>query len=234
MGHSRRYQGLAERRGVTTMLRSVADAVGIVKQSATAKFDETVEVAANLGVDPRHADQQVRGTVVLPHGTGKTVRVLVIAQGDRAKEAQEAGADHVGADDVIEKIQGGWTDVDVIITTPDMMGKVGRLGKILGPRGLMPNPKSGTVTQDVTRAVREIKAGKIEYRVDKNGNIHVPVGKASFAEEHLTDNVRALLSELNRAKPAAAKGVYFKSFTVSSTMGPGVKVDVQTELQSLG
>jgi large subunit ribosomal protein L1 len=232
MGHSKRFHGLTERRGPTTTQRSVADAVGIVKQNATAKFDETVEVAANLGVDPRHADQQVRGTVVLPHGTGKTVRVAVIAQGDRAKEATQAGADHVGGDDLIEKIQGGWTDVDVIITTPDMMGKVGRLGKILGPRGLMPNPKSGTVTQDVTRAVGEVKAGKIEYRVDKNGNIHVPVGKASFSEAHLTDNVRALLAELNRAKPAAAKGVYFKSFTVSSTMGPGVRVDVQTELQS--
>jgi len=206
----------------------------MVKKGATAKFDETVEVAANLGVDPRHADQQVRGTVVLPHGTGKTVRVLVIAQGDKAKEAEQAGADHVGADDVIEKIQGGWTDVDVVITTPDMMGKVGRLGKILGPRGLMPNPKSGTVTQDVTKAVNEVKAGKIEYRVDKTGNIHVPVGKASFSEDHLADNVKALLAELNRAKPAAAKGVYFKSFTVSSTMGAGVRVDVQAELQGLG
>lgn len=233
MKHSRRYRSVSEGRDRTTRM-SVRDAVGIVKGNATAKFDETVEVAANLGVDPRHADQQVRGTVVLPHGTGKTVRVLVIAQADNATEAQQAGADHVGADEVIEKIQGGWTDVDVVITTPDMMGKVGRLGKILGPRGLMPNPKSGTVTQDVAKAVKEVKAGKIEYRVDKTGNIHVPVGKASFSEEHLADNVRALLAELNRAKPSAAKGVYFKSFTVSSTMGPGVRVDVQTELQGLG
>jgi large subunit ribosomal protein L1 len=232
MTHSRRFRGISEGNDRTTRV-SVADAVGMVKKAATAKFDETVEVAANLGVDPRHADQQVRGTVVLPHGTGKTVRVLVIAQGDKANEAEQAGADHVGADEVIERIQGGWTDVDVVITTPDMMGKVGRLGKILGPRGLMPNPKSGTVTQDVTRAVKEVKAGKIEYRVDKTGNIHVPVGKASFAEDQLADNVRALLAELNRAKPSAAKGVYFKSFTVASTMGPGIRVDVQAELQGL-
>jgi large subunit ribosomal protein L1 len=232
MQHSRRYAGLVAAEDPAARV-SVLDAVGMVKGNATAKFDETVEVAANLGVDPRHADQQVRGTVVLPHGTGKTVRVLVIAQGDKAKEAEAAGADHVGADDVIEKIQGGWTDIDVVVTTPDMMGKVGRLGKILGPRGLMPNPKSGTVTQDVARAVSEVKAGKIEYRVDKTGNVHVPVGKASFAPEQLVDNVRALLLELNRVKPSAAKGVYFKSFTVSSTMGRGVRIDVQTELQSL-
>jgi large subunit ribosomal protein L1 len=233
MKHSKRY-GTMDGTRDRTRRYSVVDAVSIVKGNARAKFDETVEVAANLGVDPRHADQQVRGTVVLPHGTGRTVRVLVIAQGDRAKEAQEAGADHVGADDFIEKIQGGWTDVDVIITTPDMMGKVGRLGKILGPRGLMPNPKSGTVTQDVHRAVREVKAGKIEYRVDKTGNVHVPVGKASFTEPQLVENVRSLLSELNRAKPAAAKGVYFKSFTVSSTMGIGVRIDVPAELSGLG
>jgi large subunit ribosomal protein L1 len=233
MKHSKRYRAIDGTRDRNRRY-SVVDAVAIVKDNAKAKFDETVEVAANLGVDPRHADQQVRGTVVLPHGTGRTVRVLVIAQGDKAKDAEEAGADHVGADDVIEKIQGGWTDVDVIITTPDMMGKVGRLGKILGPRGLMPNPKSGTVTQDVTRAVKEVKAGKIEYRVDKTGNIHVPVGKASFGEAQLVENVRSLMSELNRAKPAAAKGVYFKSFTVSSTMGAGVRVDVPTELSALG
>jgi large subunit ribosomal protein L1 len=233
MKHSKRYRAIDGTRDRNRRY-SVVDAVAIVKDNAKAKFDETVEVAANLGVDPRHADQQVRGTVVLPHGTGRTVRVLVIAQGDKARDAEEAGADHVGADDVIEKIQGGWTDVDVIITTPDMMGKVGRLGKILGPRGLMPNPKSGTVTQDVTRAVKEVKAGKIEYRVDKTGNIHVPVGKASFGEAQLVENVRSLMSELNRAKPAAAKGVYFKSFTVSSTMGAGVRVDVPTELSALG
>jgi large subunit ribosomal protein L1 len=184
-------------------------------------------------VDPRHADQQVRGTVVLPHGTGQTVRVLVIAQGDQEKEAREAGADHVGSDDIIKKIEGGWTDVDVIITTPDMMGKVGRLGKILGPRGLMPNPKAGTVTKDVAKAVQEVKAGKIEYRVDKTGNVHVPVGKASFGEVELTENIRTLISELQRVKPAAAKGTYFKNVTVASTMGPGVRVDVQAELVGL-
>jgi large subunit ribosomal protein L1 len=232
MGHSKRYRTMAESRD--RMKRyNVAEAVAIVKKCATAKFDETVEVAANLGVDPRHADQQVRGTVVLPHGTGKTVRVLVITQGEKQKDAVEAGADHVGADDMIEKIQGGWTDVDIVITTPDMMGKVGRLGKILGPRGLMPNPKSGTVTQDVVKAVKEVKAGKIEYRVDKTGNVAVPVGKASFPEANLTDNVRALIAELQRVKPAAAKGNYFKSVTVSSTMGPGVRIDVQTELSGL-
>jgi len=232
MNHSKRYREMDGTRDRNRRY-SVVDAVAIVKGNAKAKFDETVEVAAALGVDPRHADQQVRGTVVLPHGTGKTVRVLVIAQGDKAKEATEAGADHVGADDMIEKIQGGWTDVDVIVTTPDMMGKVGRLGKILGPRGLMPNPKSGTVTQDVSRAVNEVKAGKIEYRVDKTGNIHVPVGKASFGEDQLVDNVRSLLAELNRAKPSAAKGVYFKSFTVTSTMGAGVRIDVPAELASV-
>ncbi len=233
MKHSRRYDTIAEGRDCLTRY-SVTDAVGIVKQNATAKFDETVEVAANLGVDPRHADQQVRGTVVLPHGTGRTVRVLVLAQGDKAKEAEEAGADHVGGDDYVTKIQGGWTDVDVVITTPDMMGKVGRLGKILGPRGLMPNPKAGTVTMDVTKAVTEVKAGKIEYRVDKTGNVAVPVGKASFGEDKLVENVQTLIMELQRVKPAAAKGTYFKNVTVTSTMGAGVKIDVQTEIQSLG
>jgi large subunit ribosomal protein L1 len=232
MKHSRRYDTIAQSRDRLTQY-SVADAVGIVKKNATAKFDETVEVAANLGVDPRHADQQVRGTVVLPHGTGQTVRVLVLAQGDKAKEAEEAGADYVGADDYVEKIQGGWTDVDVVITTPDMMGKVGRLGKILGPRGLMPNPKAGTVTMDVAKAVTEVKAGKIEYRVDKTGNVAVPVGKASFEEDALAENVRTLIAELQRVKPAAAKGTYFKNVTVTSTMGAGVKVDVQAELASL-
>jgi large subunit ribosomal protein L1 len=229
MKHSRRYDTIVATRDPLTRY-SVSEAVGIVKKNATAKFDETVEVAANLGVDPRHADQQVRGTVVLPHGTGKTVRVLVIAQGDKQKDAKEAGADYAGGDEFIEKIQGGWTDVDVIITTPDMMGKVGRLGKVLGPRGLMPNPKSGTVTADVKRAVQEVKAGKIEYRVDKTGNVNVPVGKASFDETKLADNVRTLLHELQRVKPAAAKGTYFKNVTVTSTMGAGVRIDVQSEL----
>jgi len=232
MKHSRRYDTIAEGRDRLTRY-SVPDAVGIVKKNATAKFDETVEVAANLGVDPRHADQQVRGTVVLPHGTGQTVRVLVLAQGDKAKEAEEAGADHVGSDEYVEKIQGGWTDVDVVITTPDMMGKVGRLGKILGPRGLMPNPKAGTVTMDVAKAVQEVKAGKIEYRVDKTGNVAVPVGKASFGEDSLVENIRTLITELQRVKPSAAKGTYFKNVTVTSTMGAGVKIDVQAELQSL-
>jgi len=233
MKHSRRYNTIAASREALSRY-SVTDAVGIVKKNATAKFDETVEVAANLGVDPRHADQQVRGTVVLPHGTGRTVRVLVIAQGDQEKEAKEAGADHVGSDDVIKQIEGGWTDVDVIITTPDMMGKVGKLGRILGPRGLMPNPKAGTVTRDVGRAVREVKAGKIEYRVDKTGQVHVPVGKASFAEDKLAENIRTLIAELQRAKPAAAKGTYFKNITVASTMGPGVRLDIQAELAGLG
>jgi large subunit ribosomal protein L1 len=232
MKHSRRYNTTAEGR-VRLMQHSVGEAVGIVKKGATAKFDETIEVACNLGVDPRHADQQVRGTVALPHGTGKTVRVLVLAQGDKQKEAEAAGADHAGSDEYIEKIQGGWTDVDVIITTPDMMGKVGRLGKLLGPRGLMPNPKSGTVTMDVAKAVKEVKAGKIEYRVDKTGNINVPVGKASFGETELTENVQVIIVELNRVKPSASKGTYFKSVTVTSTMGAGVRIDVLAELQSL-
>jgi large subunit ribosomal protein L1 len=228
MKQSRRYRAIAVDRDPLTR-RSVPEAVQIVKKNATAKFDETIEIAARLGVDPRHADQQVRGTVVLPHGTGKTVRVLVLAQGEKEKEAREAGADHVGVD-YIEKIEQGWTDVDVIITTPDMMGKVGKLGRILGPRGLMPNPKSGTVSMDVAKAVREVKAGKIEYRVDKTGNVHVPVGKASFGEAQLAENVRALLAELHRVKPAAAKGTYFKNVTLASTMGIGVRVDVQAEI----
>jgi large subunit ribosomal protein L1 len=228
MQKSRRYQTIAVDRDPLSR-KSVPDAVHIVKKNATAKFDETIEIAARLGVDPRHADQQVRGTVVLPHGTGKTVRVLVLAQGEKEKEARDAGADHVGVD-YIEKLEQGWTDIDVIITTPDMMGKVGKLGRILGPRGLMPNPKSGTVSMDVAKAVKEVKAGKIEYRVDKTGNVHVPVGKASFGETQLAENVRALLAELHRVKPAAAKGTYFKNVTLSSTMGIGVRVDVQSEI----
>jgi large subunit ribosomal protein L1 len=199
--------------------------VKLIKQGAVAKFDETVEVAARLGVDPRHSDQQVRGTVVLPHGTGKSVRVLVLARGDKDREAREAGADHVGFEDYIKKIQDGWTDVDAIVATPDVMGEVGKLGRVLGPRGLMPNPKSGTVTFDVTKAVRELKAGKIDFRVDKNGNVHVPVGKASFSEEALLENLTTFLRELMRAKPAAAKGTYVKTITVSSTMGPGVRIE---------
>jgi len=199
-------------------------AIALVKGGAFAKFNETVDVALNLGVDPRHADQIVRGTVVLPHGVGKSVRVLVLAQGDKAKEAESAGADFVGPE-YVQKIKDGWFDVDVIVATPDMMGQVGQLGRVLGPRGLMPNPKSGTVTMDVTRAVKEIKAGKVEFRVDKTGNIHGPIGKVSFTADQLTDNLNAFVEAVVRAKPAGAKGTYVKSVTVSSTMGPGVPVD---------
>jgi len=202
------------------------EAVELAKKTASAKFDETVEVAFRLGVDPKHADQQVRGAVVLPHGTGKTKRVLVFAKGEKAKEAELAGADVVGAEDLVTKIQGGWADFDVAVATPDMMGLVGRLGKILGPKGLMPNPKVGTVTLDVTRAINEIKAGKIEYRTDKAGNIHAPIGKVSFESEKLLQNFRTLVDTLLKVKPAAAKGQYMRSITLSTTMGPGVKVNV--------
>lgn len=201
------------------------EAIALVKQTARARFDETVEVAVKLGVDPRHADQQVRGTVVLPNGTGKTRRVLVFAKGEKAREAEEAGADFVGAEDLVEKIQGGWLDFDVAIATPDMMGVVGKLGRILGPRGLMPNPKAGTVTMDLERAIKEVKAGKIEFRVDKTAIVHAPIGKASFAEEKLKENFQALMEALVRAKPAAARGQYLKSISLSSTMGPGIKVN---------
>jgi len=201
-----------------------SDALSAVKSASFAKFDETVEVSVHLGVDPRHADQIVRGTVVLPHGTGKTTRVLVIAQGEKLKEAEEAGADYIGAE-YVEKIKAGWLECDVVIATPDMMSSVGQLGRILGPRGLMPNPKSGTVTMDVGRAVREVKAGKIEYRVDKTGNLHAPVGKISFSQQQLHDNLNAFMDSVVRAKPAAAKGTYVKSVTVSSSMGPGVRID---------
>jgi len=210
------------------VLYDPAEALELVKKIAPAKFDETVEVAVRLGVDPRHADQQVRGAVVLPHGTGKTRRVLVFAKGDKAKEAEDAGADFVGAEDMVARIQQeGWLGFDVAIATPDMMGTVGKLGRILGPRGLMPNPKTGTVTFDITRAVQEVKAGKIEYRVDKAGIVHAPIGKVSFSTEKLHENLRTLMDALIRAKPAAAKGQYLKSISVSSTMGPGVKVNTQ-------
>ena len=202
----------------------IPDAVVLVKDSSFAKFDETVDVAVNLGVDPRHADQVVRGTVVLPHGTGKSVRVLVITQGDRVREAEAAGADFVGVE-YIQKIKDGWLDTDVIVATPDVMGQLGALGKVLGPRGLMPNPKAGTVTMDVTKAVREIKAGKIEFRVDKSGNVHAPVGKVSFPAPNLAANVQAFMDTIARAKPAAAKGTYIRSATISSTMGPGVRLE---------
>jgi large subunit ribosomal protein L1 len=203
---------------------AISEAVALVKGSSFAKFDETVDVAVNLGVDPRHADQVVRGTVVLPHGTGKSVRVLVITQGDRVREAEAAGADFVGVE-YIQKIKDGWLDCDVIVATPDVMGQLGQLGRVLGPRGLMPNPKAGTVTMDVGRAVREIKAGKIEFRVDKSGNVHAPVGKVSFSQDQLAANVQAFMDTIARAKPAAAKGTYIRSATVSSTMGPGVRLE---------
>lgn len=206
----------------------LAKAIGVVKSNARAKFDETVELAVRLGVDPKHADQMVRGTVVLPHGSGKAVRVLVFTKGEKEKEARDAGADYVGCEDMMEKIQQGWFEFDRAIATPDVMGMVGRLGKILGPRGLMPNPKTGTVTFDVGRAVREFKGGKIEYRVEKAGIIHAPFGKASFTEHQLYDNAVALLEALVRAKPASSKGRYMKGVAVSSTMGPGVEVDVNT------
>jgi large subunit ribosomal protein L1 len=201
------------------------EALQKVKGTAKAKFDETVEVHVKLGVDPRHADQQVRGTVSLPNGTGKTVRILVFAKGDKAREAEEAGADFVGAEDMAEKIQGGWTDFDVAVATPDMMGVVGRLGKILGPRGLMPNPKSGTVTTDIARTLKELKAGRIEFRVDKTSIVHAPIGKASFDDEKLQENFAAFIEALMKAKPAAAKGQYLKSVNVCSTMGPGIKIN---------
>ena len=207
-------------------LYEAADAISIVKKAAGAKFDETVELHIRTGCDGRHADQQIRGAVVLPHGTGKTVRILVFAKGPKAEEAQAAGADFVGAEELIPKIQGGWFDFDVVVATPDMMGVVGRLGRVLGPKGLMPNPKAGTVTMDVTKAINDIKAGKIEYRLDKTNIIHVPVGKASFTEEQLADNFQTLIDAILKAKPATLKGAYLKSVTMTSTMGPGVKLNV--------
>ncbi len=203
----------------------VTDAIDLAVKTGKAKFDETVEVHVRLGVDSRHADQQVRGAVVLPNGTGKTVRALVFTKGDKVQAAQDAGADFVGAEDLVAKIQGGWMDFDVVIASPDMMGLVGRLGKVLGPRGLMPNPKAGTVTPDVTAAVKEIKAGKIEYRLDKTNIIHCPIGKVSFGVEKLQENFDALLGAIVRAKPAAAKGQYIRSCTIASTMGPGVRIN---------
>jgi large subunit ribosomal protein L1 len=204
---------------------SIEEAIPLVQKVRYAKFDETVELAMRLGVDPKHADQMVRGTVVLPHGLGKSKRVLAIAGADKQKEAQDAGADHVAGDEVVEKILGGWIDFDAVVATPDMMRAVGRLGKVLGPRGLMPNPKTGTVTPNIAQAIKEIKAGKVEFRVDKTGIIHAPVGKTSFPAEALVANTRALVDSVVRAKPAAAKGRYLKSVTVSSTMGPGIRID---------
>ena len=210
-----------------TALYDTADAIALVKKNASAKFDETIEVHIRTGCDGRHADQQIRGAVVLPHGTGKTVRILVFAKGAKADEAEKAGADYVGAEELIPRIQNeGWLDFDVVVATPDMMGVVGRLGRILGPKGLMPNPKAGTVTMDVTKAINDIKAGKIEYRLDKTNIVHVPVGKASFTEEQLADNFQTLIDAILKAKPSTVKGAYLKSVTMTSTMGPGVKLNV--------
>ena len=209
-----------------TNLYDVEEAVSIIKKTANAKFDETIEAHIKLGVDGRHADQQVRGAVVLPHGTGKKVKVLVFAKGDKVEEAQAAGADYVGGQDLVPKIQNeGWLDFDVVVATPDMMGVVGRLGRVLGPKGLMPNPKAGTVTMDVAKAIKEIKAGKIEYRLDKSNIIHVPVGKVSFTEEQLADNFQALMGAVIKARPSTLKGTFLKSVTMASTMGPGVKLN---------
>jgi large subunit ribosomal protein L1 len=224
MGRAGRKYQTAQATVDRARLYEPPEALETVRSAAFAKFDETVEVSVHLGVDPRHADQIVRGTVVLPHGTGKSIRVLVIAQGDKLKEAEAAGADYVGPE-YVEKIKGGWLDCEVVIATPDMMSQVGQLGRILGPRGLMPNPKSGTVTMDVERAVKDVKAGKIEFRVDKTGNLHAPVGRISFSQEQLNENLNAFMDSVVRAKPSAAKGTYVKSVTLSSTMGPGVRVN---------
>jgi len=224
MKRSKAYRA-AEQQIEAQKLYSPAQAVQLAKSTSKTKFDPPVEVALRLGVDPRKADQMVRGTVNLPHGTGKTARVLVFATGDRAEEARAAGADHVGSDDLIERIQGGWLDFDAVVATPDLMGKVGRLGRVLGPRGLMPNPKTGTVTPDVGKAVSDIKGGKIEFRVDRHGNLHFIIGKASFDDRSLVENYAAALEEIVRLKPAAAKGRYLKKITFTTTMGPGIKVD---------
>ncbi len=205
---------------------SLEEAIGLAKKTARTKFDESIDLAVNLGVDPKHADQVVRGTIVLPHGTGKEVKVLVFAKGEKDKEARDAGADYVGAEDLADRVQKeGWTDFDVVVATPDIMGLVGKLGKILGPRGLMPNPKTGTVTFDVTKAIKDIRAGKVEYRVEKAGIVHVPVGKASFDEQKLVENARAVLESILKAKPSSSKGKYLKAASVSATMGPGVRMD---------
>lgn len=221
--HGKRY--LEAVKQVEARLYDPTEAIELVKRLATAKFDETVDVAVRLGVDPRHADQMVRGAVVLPHGTGKSVRVLVFAKGEKAKEAEAAGADYVGAEDLVERIQQGWLEFDAAVATPDMMGLVGKLGRILGPRGLMPNPKAGTVTFDVAQAVKELKAGKIEFRTDKAGIVHAAIGRVSFPTDALRENLEALMDALIRSKPQAAKGTYIRSVTLSSTMGPGVRVN---------
>jgi large subunit ribosomal protein L1 len=228
--HGKKYREVAKLVDGTRQYQPT-DAVALVKQTSPTKFDATVEAHLRLGVDPRHADQQVRGTVVLPAGTGKSVRVVVFAQGDRAREAQAAGADRVGADDLARDIEGGWLDFDVAVATPDMMGIVGRLGRVLGPRGLMPNARAGTVTNDLTRVLREIKAGRVEFRTERTvGLIHVPMGKVSFSEDQLMDNLRALVSAVVGAKPSGAKGTYVRSMYLTSTMGPGIRLDLPTTL----
>ena len=225
MKRSKAYNAAAEKINADELYSPLA-AVKLVKETSKLKFDPTVEVSMRLGVDPRKADQMVRGTVNLPHGTGKTARVLVFANGEKADEARAAGADFVGGDDMIEKVKGGWTDFDAAVATPDLMGKVGTLGKVLGPRGLMPNPKTGTVTMDVAKAVNDIKGGKIEFRVDKHSNLHFPIGKASFTTEALVENYAAVLDEILRVKPSSAKGRYVRKATLSSTMGPGIQLDI--------
>lgn len=232
MKHSKRYKDYREKVD-RTRTYLLDDALKVIKDNSNCKFDETIEVAARLGVNPKHADQMVRGTVALPYGTGKSVRVLVFAAGEKEEEAKRAGADIIGSQDLVEKIQGGWLDFDVAVATPDMMKVVGRLGKILGSRGLMPNPKSGTVTMDIERTVKELKAGRIEYRVDRQANIAVPVGKISFSAEQLAENLKTLLDALMKARPASAKGTYLKGLTICSTMGVGIKLDHQAILAEM-
>lgn len=221
--HGKNYN--AARAKVEKRPYALSEAISLAKENAFSKFDETLEIALRLGVDPKHADQMVRGTVVLPHGTGKTVRILVFAGGEKVKEAEEAGADHVGGEELAEKVQGGWLDFDAVIATPDMMRVVGKLGRVLGPRGMMPNPKTGTVTFDVAKAVEDIKAGKVEFRVDKTGIVHAPLGKVSFEAANLKENAEALISAVMKARPASAKGRYVRSANLSSTMGPGIQLD---------
>ncbi|MEE9464664.1 MAG: 50S ribosomal protein L1 [Candidatus Neomarinimicrobiota bacterium] len=227
MGHGKTYRAALEKVD-RLRLYSIDEAASLAKETARAKFDESVELAMNLSVDPRHADQMVRGTVNLPHGTGRDVRVLVFAQGEKALEAQDAGADHVGSSDLVEKIKGGWFDFDAVVASPDMMRDVGKPGSLLGPRKLMPNPKAGTVTNDLTKTIKELKAGKIEFRVEKNGIIHAAVGKASFTAEQIAENLRAVIEAILRARPTAAKGTYIKKITISTTMGPGIRIDQAT------